>query len=253
MCSVCDIQLYSFDIQLYSFDILWNEYVPTILYCLYKREFSSIEGLKLAVNILDVIDDVNACFSLIWFNGPWLQRPIDTTYKSAKSPGVRSNEVRLYIIPVAYLPTLPHLNHVFCIHLKILRNHKYYRTNQDSHQMDDRFLIQGTLSRSKDDLWAVMLCTIANGACQSGTQRKRLRREMDRWIERGRGGACGGYLERIIKHSSSRSGWFRKQSAKCWQVCCSVKNVFIYREIKCVTVNGAWGICGEWTNQWIQN
>ena len=33
---------------------------------------------------------------LIWFNGPWLQRPIDTTYKSAKSPGVRSNEVRLY-------------------------------------------------------------------------------------------------------------------------------------------------------------
>ena len=34
---------------------------------------------------------------LIWFNGPWLQRPIDTTYKSAKSPGVRSNEVRLYV------------------------------------------------------------------------------------------------------------------------------------------------------------
>ena len=38
---------------------------------------------------------------LIWFNGPWLQRPIDTTYKSAKSPGVRSNEVRLYHYPGA--------------------------------------------------------------------------------------------------------------------------------------------------------
>ena len=36
---------------------------------------------------------------LIWFNGPWLQRPIDTTYKSAKSPGVRSDEVRLYHSP----------------------------------------------------------------------------------------------------------------------------------------------------------
>ena len=33
---------------------------------------------------------------LIRFNAPWLQRPIDTTYKSAKSPGVRSNGVRLY-------------------------------------------------------------------------------------------------------------------------------------------------------------
>ena len=31
-----------------------------------------------------------------------------------------------------------------------------------------------------DDLWAVMLYTIANGACPSGTERKRLRQEMDR-------------------------------------------------------------------------
>ena len=29
-------------------------------------------------------------------HGYKLQRPINTTYKSAKSPGVRSNEVRLY-------------------------------------------------------------------------------------------------------------------------------------------------------------
>ena len=44
---------------------------------------------------------------LIWFNGPWLQRPIDTTYKSAKSPGVRSNEVRLYLPMSALWPDGP--------------------------------------------------------------------------------------------------------------------------------------------------
>ena len=46
-----------------------------------------------------------------------------------------------------------------------------------------------TLSPSKDDMWAVMLYTNANGACLSGTERKRLRQEKDRWVEPGRGGS----------------------------------------------------------------
>ena len=33
-------------------------------------------------------------------------------------------------------------------------------------------LIQGTLSPSKDDLWAVMLHTVAIGACPSGTEKE---------------------------------------------------------------------------------
>ena len=40
---------------------------------------------------------------------------------------------------IAYLPTRPriflHLNHAFHIHLKILRNHEFYRISEDSHQM----------------------------------------------------------------------------------------------------------------------
>ena len=52
--------------------------------------------------------------------------------------------------------------------------------------MDVKSLIQGTLSPSKDDLWA-LLYTITNGACQSGTVR--LRQETDRCVERGRGGS----------------------------------------------------------------
>ena len=100
----------------------------------------------------------------------------------------------------AYLPTLPHSVEPFCIwlmysafriHLKILQNHKFYRICLDSQQMDVKSLIQGTLSWSTDDLWAVTVYTNANGACQSGTERMRLRQEMDRWIERGRRGASG--------------------------------------------------------------
>ena len=77
----------------------------------------------------------------------------------------------------SYLPTLPHSGesfHIwtmytpFRIHLKILWNHKFYRISLHSHQIDVKSLIQGTLSRSKDDLLAAMLYTIANGACQSG-------------------------------------------------------------------------------------
>ena len=58
-------------------------------------------------------------------------------------------------------------------HLKILRNHKFYKLSLESQQMGVRSLIQpfqGTLSWSKDDLWAVLLYT--NGACESGTERK---------------------------------------------------------------------------------
>ena len=78
---------------------------------------------------------------------------------------------------------------------------QFYRVSLDSHQMDIKSLIKGTLSMSKDDLWVVMFYTNANGACQSGTERKRLRQETDRRVERGRGGACGSYLQRIPKHS----------------------------------------------------
>ena len=100
-----------------------------------------------------------------------------------------------WLIPVAYpwltwlIPANPstfcgiflHLNHV----LRILQSSQNITESQilqsiDSHQMDDKSLIQGTLSQSKDNVWAVMLCTIANDACQSGTERKRLRQEMDR-------------------------------------------------------------------------
>ena len=132
----------------------------------------------------------------------------------------------------SYLPTLPHsaesfriwpMYSAFHVHLKILRNHRFYRMCLDSHQTDVKSLIQGTLSWSKGDLWVVVLYTNANGACPSGTERKRLRQEMDRWIERGRGGAWGGYLEWISKHSwiafFITLGWFQIQSIKCWQVC----------------------------------
>ena len=57
----------------------------------------------------------------------------------------------------------------FHFDLKILRNHKFYRTSRDSHQMDAKSLVQGILSLSKDDLWA-LLYTIANGSCPSGTE-----------------------------------------------------------------------------------
>ena len=46
--------------------------------------------------------------------------------------------------------------------------------------MDVKSLTEGTLSLSKDDLRAVVLYTNANGVCQSGTERKRLRQETDR-------------------------------------------------------------------------
>ena len=65
------------------------------------------------------------------------------------------------------------------IHLKILRNRKFYRTSIDSHQINVKTLIQGMLSWWKDDLWA-LLYIIANGACPSGTEKKRLRHETDR-------------------------------------------------------------------------
>ena len=96
----------------------------------------------------------------------------------------------------AYLPTFSHSVEYFRIwtmypachnNLRILRNHKFYRISRDSPQMDVKSLIQGTLSPSKDDLWAVMLYTNANGACPSGTERTRLRQEMARWIQRGKG------------------------------------------------------------------
>ena len=79
----------------------------------------------------------------------------------------------------SYLPTLLHsvesfcistMYSAFCIHLEILRNHKLYRVSLDSPKMDGNMrdqiksFIQGTLSQSKDDLWAVMLYT--NYHCQ---------------------------------------------------------------------------------------
>ena len=67
--------------------------------------------------------------------------------------------------------------HIHLKWLKILRNHKFYRISLDSHQMDVKSLIQGTLSLSKDDLLAVMVYTIANGAYLSGTERNTLRQE----------------------------------------------------------------------------
>ena len=85
----------------------------------------------------------------------------------------------------------------------------FYRICLDPHQMDVKSLIQGTLSPSQDDLWAVVLYTITNDACQSGTERKRLKQETDRWIERGRGEAEGSYLERIPKHVQDDSGFSR--------------------------------------------
>ena len=111
--------------------------------------------------------------------------------------------------PSAFCGIFPHLTHVFRIHLKILRNHNFYRISLDSHQMDVKSLIQGTLSRSKDDFVSVMLCTIANGACLSGTERKRLRQETGRWIERGRGGAWGGYLEIRVNTKTFLNGILR--------------------------------------------
>ena len=125
--------------------------------------------------------------------------------------------------PSTFCGIFPHLNHVFRIphSSQILWNHKYYRISLDSHQMDVKSLIQGTLSPSKDDLWALFY-TITNDACPLGTEIKRLRQETDRWIERGRcGGGGGSYLERIPKHSwmSCLGSWFRIQSTKCWQVC----------------------------------
>ena len=51
--------------------------------------------------------------------------------------------------------------------------------------MDVKSLIPGMLSRSKDHLWTVAIYTNANGACQSGTVRNRLRQEMNRTRERG--------------------------------------------------------------------
>ena len=87
---------------------------------------------------------------------------------------------------ISYPPNLPHsaesfriwtMYSAFLIHLRILRIHKFYWINCiDSPQMDFKFLIQGTVS------------LMPNGACLSGTERKRLSRESDRWIERGRGG-----------------------------------------------------------------
>ena len=59
--------------------------------------------------------------------------------------------------PSAFCRICPHLNHVFRIRLKILRNHKFYRISIDSHQMDVKSLIQCTLLPSKDDLWVVVL------------------------------------------------------------------------------------------------
>ena len=86
--------------------------------------------------------------------------------------------------PSAFYGIMPHLNHVFRIYLKILQNHKFYRISLDSHQVAVKPLIQGTLSPSKDDLSVVMLYTNASGACPSGTERKRLRQEMDRFMNR---------------------------------------------------------------------
>ena len=94
--------------------------------------------------------------------------------------------------------TLPHLNHVFHIHLKILWNHKFYRISLDSHQMNVKSLIQGMLSSSKDDLWAVML--FANGDCLSRTERNWDRRQ-DRWVELGRGGSLWRWFRENAKKS----------------------------------------------------
>ena len=61
--------------------------------------------------------------------------------------------------------------------------------------MDVKSFNKGTLLPAKDDLRAVMLYTITNGACPSGTERKRLKQETDRWVEGVRGG--GGPVEVI--------------------------------------------------------
>ena len=134
---------------------------------------------------------------------------------SARPVGVLANPgFRILQNLSTFEPCIPHSSQNIT-ESQILQN-KYL----DFHQMDVKSLIHCTLSRSKDDLWVVMLYT--NGACPSGTERKRLRQETDRWIERGRGGGEGSYLERIPKHSwMSRSGWFRIQSTKCWHVCYS--------------------------------
>ena len=70
--------------------------------------------------------------------------------------------------PSTFSGIFPHLNHVFN-HLKILRNHKFYRICIDSHQMDVKSLNKGKLSLS--DLWTLVSYTIANGACLSETER----------------------------------------------------------------------------------
>ena len=51
-----------------------------------------------------------------------------------------------------YLSTLPHLNHVFHIphSSQDITESQIYRISLDSHQIDDKSLIQGTLSWSKD-------------------------------------------------------------------------------------------------------
>ena len=83
----------------------------------------------------------------------------------------------------AYLSTLLHsaesfrvwtMYSTFHIHLKILRNHKLYRISLS---------FRGRCHGWKMILWAVMLYTITNG-----TERTRLRQEMDRWIDQGGGG-----------------------------------------------------------------
>ena len=77
----------------------------------------------------------------------------------------------------------------FCIHLKILRNHRFYRISIDSHQIDFKSLIQGTLAFSEVDLCAVTAYTNTNGACQSGTEKEIETGDgqMNRTRERGRG------------------------------------------------------------------
>ena len=79
-----------------------------------------------------------------------------------------------------------------CLVVACSKNLKIYSIPARGNRVHSTF--KGTLSTSKYDLWALLLYTIASGACSSGTERKRLRREMDRWVERGREGSRESYF-----------------------------------------------------------
>ena len=96
----------------------------------------------------------------------------------------------IFVHKTAKLPTLLHSAESFRIwtlysasrvHLKILRNQKFYRIGLASHQMDVIALIQGMLSLLKDELWAPSCCILLVAVSQGQRERDWDRRQRDEW------------------------------------------------------------------------